>query len=83
MLLDLKDAFGSISHAAIFAAFDAAGIGPIYIPLLEDIYTGNITQLLTDDGLSEDINVTSGVKQGFPLSGLAFNITIDPLFDII
>lgn len=83
MLLDLKDAFGSISYAAILAAFDAAGIGPIYLPLLEDIYTGNITQLLTDDGLSEDINVTSAVKQVCPLSGLAFNITIDPLFDII
>lgn len=83
LLLDLRDAFGSFTHPAILAAFEAAGIGPGLLELLNEIYTGNTTQLLTDEGLSEEIPILGSVKQGCPLSGLAFNITINPLFDII
>lgn len=43
ILLDLKDAFGSVPHEAIFYAFRAAGVGEMYGEILEDLYDGNYT----------------------------------------
>lgn len=83
ILIDLKDAFDSIAHSAIIAAFEAEGIGHGCLSLLEVMYIGNVTQLLTSEDLSEEIPVINGVKLGCPLSVIAFNITIDPLFEII
>lgn len=83
ILLDLKDAFGSITHPAIFAALEAAGLGETYMTLFQDMYSGMITRLMTVEGLSEEIPVVKGVKQGCPLSGLVFNITIDPIYEVI
>lgn len=80
MLLDLKDAFGSLAHPAIFAALEAAGIGDIFGPLFLDMYSGMTTRIMTAEGLSDEIPVERGVKQGCPLSGLIFNITINPVY---
>lgn len=83
ILLDQKYAFGSITHPAIFAALEAAGIGDTFLQLFQDMYTGMKTRIMTAEGLSEEIPVLKGVKQGCPLSGLMFNITIDPIYAII
>ncbi|GIY22737.1 retrovirus-related Pol polyprotein from type-2 retrotransposable element R2DM [Caerostris darwini] len=49
------------------------------VRLIEDIYSGSVSSILTEEGISEPIPIRSGVKQGCPLSGLLFNIALDPI----
>ncbi|GIY44816.1 retrovirus-related Pol polyprotein from type-2 retrotransposable element R2DM [Caerostris darwini] len=41
--------------------------------------SGSTTTILTEEGTSAAIPIRSGVKQGCPLSGLLFNIALDPV----
>ena len=83
LLIDIKNAFGSVPHSAIFEALKAAGAGDSFTELISDMYEGNHTQLLTSEGLSDPVEIKLGVKQGCPLSGPMFNLAINPLFDLI
>lgn len=83
ILMDLKNAFRSIPHSAIFHAFRAAGVGDMFGQILEDLYDGNLTSLLTSLGESELFLILLGVKQGCPLSGPIFNLVFNPIFKII
>ncbi|GIY55745.1 retrovirus-related Pol polyprotein from type-2 retrotransposable element R2DM [Caerostris darwini] len=77
--LDVSNAFGTLPHCAIFNALRCNGVGESFVQLVEDIYTQSTTSILTEEGVSVPVPVSSGVKQGCPLSGLLFNITIDPV----
>lgn len=81
--MDIKNAFGSVPHTAIFHAFKAAGVGDVYGKILEDLYDENFTSLLTSLGESEEFLIKLGVKQGCPLSGPIFNLVFNPIFKLI
>ena len=83
MLIDIKNAFGSVPHSAIFEALKTSGAGDHFTELITNMYDDNSTQLLTSEGLSDPIDVKVGVKQGCPLSGPMFNLAINPIFQII
>ncbi len=75
--LDLHNAFGSIPHSAITTTLTHIGVP---LPLIEtntNSYSGATTQVRTPTGLTADIPVLSGVKQGCPLSPIIFNLTVD------
>lgn len=77
--LDMSNAFGSITHPAIFEALKSAGAGTSFTRLIEALYCNASSCIITNEGTSEPLLINSGVRQGCPLSGLLFNITIDPL----
>ncbi|KAF8797215.1 Retrovirus-related Pol polyprotein type-1 like protein [Argiope bruennichi] len=76
--LDVTNAFGALPHQAIFEALKAAGVGPVFTNLVKDIYLESTTKILGNGGISSDINILSGVKQGCPVSGLLFDLCVDP-----
>lgn len=75
--LDLSNAFGSVPHWAIFGALAGKGAGGEFIECIKDIYDESNTIYVTGEGESSSRSVESGVRQGCPLSGLLFNISID------
>ncbi|XP_055947152.1 uncharacterized protein LOC129980793 [Argiope bruennichi] len=77
--LDVSNAFGALPHQAIFEALEAVGTGPLFVDIIRDLYRGSRTKILSDGGVTSDIPILSGVKQGCPISGLLFNICIDPV----
>lgn len=83
LLVDIKNAFGSIPHKAIIDALRAIGAGELICDIVNDIYTNAKTCLLTSEGISEAIDVLCGVKQGCALSSILFIITIDPILRAI
>ncbi|GBN17597.1 Retrovirus-related Pol polyprotein from type-2 retrotransposable element R2DM, partial [Araneus ventricosus] len=76
--VDVSNAFGALPHSAIFDALHNAKVGQGFVELVRDIYCGSTTQVLTNGTRTEEIPILSGVKQGCPLSGILFNIAIDP-----
>ncbi|GBM51713.1 hypothetical protein AVEN_28135-1 [Araneus ventricosus] len=42
------------------------------------MYTGCTTEILSNESCTDPIPISSGVKQGCPLSGFLFNMAIDP-----
>lgn len=79
LLIDIKNAFGSIPHRIITAALNAIGVGNDYCDLISDIYSELKTHLLTAEGLSDLVDILCGVKQGCALSSLLFILALDPL----
>ncbi|GBN25199.1 Retrovirus-related Pol polyprotein from type-1 retrotransposable element R2 [Araneus ventricosus] len=76
--LDVSNAFGDIPHSAILDALNAAKTGDAFRDLITDFYTDCTTQILAQNTRTEEIGIRRGVKQGCPLSGILFNLTIDP-----
>ena len=83
LLIDIKNAFGSVPHSAIFEALKAAGTGNSFTDLIMNMYDKNLTQLLTSEGLSDPIEIKLDIKQGCPLSEPIFNLSINPSFALI
>ncbi|GFQ76245.1 retrovirus-related Pol polyprotein from type-1 retrotransposable element R2 [Trichonephila clavata] len=75
--LDIANAFGSIPHGVILSALRNCGVDQDFARLVQNIYTEAATQVLTNDGPTLPIHLRSGVKQGCPLSGILFNLSID------
>ena len=78
-LLDLSNAFGSIPIQLVTSVLDIYGIGVNMLNILNDIMTGCTTTVATENGLTEELVIDNGVRQGCPLSGFLFNAGIEPL----
>ncbi len=78
--LDLRNAFGSISHDAIYTTLEHMGFSESLISLIRDIYTDSTTVVRTrKDEETDAIPVNAGVKQGCPVSPILFNLTTELL----
>ena len=78
--LDLKNAFGSINHQAIYVTLRHMSFSESLIELIRDIYTNASTVIHTSLNEETDpINVHAGVKQGCPISPILFNLTSELL----
>lgn len=81
--LDLAKAFDTVSHKHIIAGLQRFQADTGFINTVLDLYSRASTTFTTSKGVTGEIPMTRGVKQGDPLSPLLFNIAMDPLFDEI
>lgn len=77
--LDFANAFGSVAHNALVEAARSAGAGDTFSEIIRDLYRSNTTSILVEEGLTAPIHLAAGIRQGCPLSGLLFNLVIDPV----
>ena len=79
--LDLSDAFNSVDQKLIFEALKQCNCPQWIVELLKSMYAGCKTTPVSVEGeeLAGPVPVTRGVKQGCPLSGLLFNLVLDPV----
>ncbi|KAL1415248.1 hypothetical protein MTO96_029518 [Rhipicephalus appendiculatus] len=50
-----------------------------FTALIADLYHENSTCLIAEDGVSDPVPIRAGLRQGCPLSGLLFNLVVDPI----
>lgn len=77
--LDLQNALRSIPHAALLASLASSRVGEHFTGIVDDMYTGCTSTIMTSNDTTGPIPVLAGIRQGCPLSGILFNIAIDPL----
>ncbi|GBO40585.1 Retrovirus-related Pol polyprotein from type-2 retrotransposable element R2DM [Araneus ventricosus] len=77
--LDIRKAFDSVSHEAVFNAMEAQLIDPEFIKLIKFMYQNSSTSFAPFPNHS--FKPTCGVKQGDPLSSTLFNLVIDQLLE--
>lgn len=81
--LDFKNAFGSVSHDMIIDCLKKKGFPSEFIHIIKNVYTGSTTSIITNNFVSEEIDIKKGTKQGCPVSPLLFNLCLEPLFNAI
>uniref|UniRef100_A0A183CIN3 Reverse transcriptase domain-containing protein n=1 Tax=Globodera pallida TaxID=36090 RepID=A0A183CIN3_GLOPA len=81
--LDLTNAFGSIPHQTIFTALRWSGLSETSISIIRRLYASSYTQIRHSNGLTPEILIRAGVKQGCPLSPIIFNLGLEPIIRAI
>lgn len=66
-------------HRAIFLALAAYGAGSHPIEVVQDLYSDISTVFRCPDGFSDPLVKHRGVLQGDPISGILFNVALDPV----
>ena len=75
--LDLRNAFGSIPHAALTTTLTHMGAPQEFVSMVSNLYTDSYTQIRVGQDYTEHIPLLAGVKQGCPLSPILFNLSIE------
>jgi exonuclease III len=76
--LDQASAFDCIEHAYIFHVLEKFGFGKTFISYVRAIYHNAQGMVKINGSLTAPFKYTRGVRQGDPLSGPLFTLTIEP-----
>lgn len=78
MSLDLEKAYDRISHVFMFEVMRKLGLPGNLLGVIKGFYNGIKSRVLVNGALSESFVLRAGVRQGCPLSPLAFICVIEP-----
>ena len=83
ILLNLRNAFGEVSHDLITSALEYHHVPKEIITLIQNIYTNSMLSVAVGNHNTRFIPVNRGVLQGDSCSPLIFNMTFNPLMKMI
>lgn len=79
---DLRKAFDTVPHGALFYKMRCIGIPPIFLAFVSSLYLSSKIHVRKPDGTpSRDISLRRGVRQGCPLSPVLFLIFMNDVFE--
>jgi hypothetical protein len=81
LALHMCDAFGSVSHMQLKNNLSNLGLHKRLSNVIIDSYHEAKVKIVTLNGMTGEINIACGIKQGCPLSPVLFDICRDPLID--
>ena len=81
VFLDATKAFNRVQYSKLFRILIDEMVTPIVLRLLLYMYAKQTPQVKWGEHISEEFNVSNGVKQGGVLSPVLFSLYIDELFD--
>ena len=77
--LDMRKAFDTVAHSVLFKKLHNRNLSPIFTRLLLVMYLSQTANVRWDTEISNQFNISNGVKQGAVLSAILFCIYIDDL----
>lgn len=77
--LDQEKAFDRVDHVFLFDTLKTFGFGDNFISKIKLLYTKATCMIKMAGSLSVPIQIKRGIRQGCPLSGQLYSITIEPL----
>lgn len=81
--LDAHKAFDRVSWKYLFQTLKRLQFGPNFIKWIETLYSSPQAAVRVNGCLSDRFELERGCRQGCPLSPLLFNISIEPLAQLI
>ena len=78
-----EKAFDRVKHAKIIECMESLDIDGKYISLIRNLYWNQKAYMRTEYGLSPDIHIKRGVRQGCVLSPCLFNLYTENTFGAI
>ena len=75
--VDLTKAYDSVDRTALAAVLRSYGVLHQLVDIIQELHTDTRCHVRTADGVSDDFQVKSGVRQGCVLSPLLFNCFMD------
>ena len=81
MAVDFEAAFDTVSWKFLTEALHHYNFGPNCIHMIKTMYLNpeNFSRILLDGFLGQKIKMERGIRQGDPISGLLFNLVMEPL----
>ncbi|KAK3922595.1 LOW QUALITY PROTEIN: LINE-1 retrotransposable element ORF2 protein [Frankliniella fusca] len=80
---DIEGAFNNVRHDYLYAVLMRMGFGADFVDIMRTVYTGRSTRVQVNGYLSKRFAVERSVRQGCPLSMVAFILAISPLIDAL
>lgn len=81
--LDFEKAFDRVEHAYLWAILEKVGLGGTFTRLVKGLLSRAVSKVHINGRFTEEIPVTQGVRQGYPLSPLIFALSTQPLMDYL
>jgi hypothetical protein len=79
VFLDIRAAFDSLNRAATWHCLRSHGVPEKYVVLLESLYSHTLGRVRAYGKLSPPFAISSGVRQGCPISPFLFNFVMDDI----
>ena len=77
--IDAEKAFDKIQHPFLLKTLESIGIEGPFLKIISSIYLKSSTSIICKGDKLEAFPIRSGVKEGYPLSLLLFNIVLETL----
>lgn len=77
--LDQEKAFDRVDHVYLLKTLEAFGFWSNFVSLIKLLYNNIFSMLRINGSLTRPFSITRGIRQGCPLSGLLYAISIEPL----
>jgi len=81
--VDFRKAFDSVSRSVLWQLLRARGVGGKLVEMIQDLYNGCQAQVAAGGHLSQPFPMSTGVRQGCPMSPTLFNVFIDFLARLV
>ena len=81
--LDQEKAYDKIMHPYLWKVLEEFGLPNSFIQMVETLYENAATFVIINGVISTPFFVIRGVRQGDPLSCLLFNLSIEPMAEMI
>ena len=72
LFIDQEKAFDRVSHSFLLKILEKFNFGPTFISLIQTILTDIKIQVKVNGYLTEEINITRGIRQGCLISALLY-----------
>ena len=74
LFVDLKKAYNSVPRSALWCVLEKYGVPPAMVSVIRSFHEGMTAVVRVEDGTTDDIQVTNGLRQGCTLAPTLFNL---------
>ena len=79
LLLDFRKAYDTVAWVFLFQVLESFGFATPFINMMRKLHESTTAKFLVDDSLSQPLEITTGIRQGFPLAPLLFILVAEVL----